>query len=1364
MTSTADRTFLGSRRFGGFACALLFAAAPVVISAAPLRITEIHYHPKDDAALEYVELANVSPGAVDIRGWSFTSGIRAGAPGSLEIPSGGTVVFARDPEALRARWSVPAGVSVFPFSGALDNDGERLRLVDGFGLLIDEVRFRDGYPFPTAADGAGESLHLRCEALPGEAPFNWSASAPTPGVTGSLDDCALAPIPEDLARSPVVINEINYHPEIDVPLEYIEFVNRTDVPQDIGGWSLDRGVSFVFAAGTVIPPGEFVLVAQDPPELVTRFGLIADLVHGPFADGSTLSDGGETVRLVDALGSVRDEVSYNDAGAWPALADGLGGTLQRVQPLGPSDAPGNWRVAPVEASSPGGGEWLTFELVGLHEGPRFYFYLLGEGEVLLDAVELFEKDGGELNYFPDHEFDAGLGRWRGTGNHETSVAEEAGGFGDDGPCARIRSTGNGDGFQNALRVTFPERPPAETPLVLRFRMKHLSGTSAFIARSSVTREDSGLLQLEGDAVTGARGVAGTPLASNEVGAAELPPNEVPPTIRFVERSPLWAAPEDDVTLVVRIEGKDIASAAVQYQVSGAEIETLPLRDDGELPDAHAGDGLWSAAIPPAPDDSLVWYSFEASTSGGAATKWPRTKNPISTRGYYVSDHWPEPAPPIRLFHIFTPGALSDLSCNPGTYRSGVLVDPDGRAYRSVGVKFRGETACSYPKKPLRVRFNKGDQFEGQSRLNFNAGWNDKSMLREQFAFDLFRDAGVAYSETHMAEVRSNGGRFHGAFFTIEDPREDYLRRNRLDPSGGLYKARNPMLSSSTGGYEPRNDAAPDLLPEIGSFAGDLNRLRGTELIEFLNSRLHVEGVIDYQAVQAIITDGDSVVKNWLLYYGRQDLAGDGPFLVTCFPWDVDLTFGQMLLTTDVRVYNEHPLFQTQTYPFHDQGYHGILNALLQRAPDDYYIKAFYGRIWHLVEEKFQPSVLGPKIDAYDTATADLARRDLARWRRWGSRSTDSEFWRDDFRLYVSRRTTFLRGFLTRLSPTTQGRRFEYEPAPRLEITEIHYNPDGEDVTEFLEIVNRHEADVDLAGWTIPAIEFTFPPGAVATAGEVFLVARDPGEVAKIAPAETKTFGPYSGRLSNGGEIVRLRDDGEGGKYFPELIDSVVYLDDGDWPDAADGEGASLERVGLDVDNDEATSWRAGWSPGVAADANASPVARITASTLRGAPPLTVLFDATGSSDAEGDALEYRWTIGGESDSRGLVLTTFNTPGTHAVILDVTDEFGASTRATVDVVVGDDPRVQFRRGDANADGGANVADAVYVLEFLFADGDPLLCAASGDVDGDGGLTITDAIALLNFLFGTGRPPEDPVAVCGVETRAEPIGCDRFPPCE
>lgn len=61
------------------------------------------------------------------------------------------------------------------------------------------------------------------------------------------------------------------------------------------------------------------------------------------------------------------------------------------------------------------------------------------------------------------------------------------------------------------------------------------------------------------------------------------------------------------------------------------------------------------------------------------------------------------------------------------------------------------------------------------------------------------------------------------------------------------------------------------------------------------------------------------------------------------------------------------------------------------------------------------------------------------------------------------------------------------------------------------------------------------------------------------------------------------------------------------------------------------------------------------------------------------------------------------------------------------------------GDCNHDGNLNVADAVYLINFIFSGGPEPIPVEAGDANCSGAVTISDAVYIIQFLFNDGPAP-------------------------
>ncbi len=173
----------------------------VPFSDLPLRVSEIHYHPADlpegsphDASdLEFIEVVNIGGEPISLNGVRFTNGIdfdfTTGVLPTLE--PGAFAVVVRDFAAFSWYYDTADIAVAGIYRGALDNDGDRLELLDADGHLIHDFRYEDEW-HPTT-DGGGSSLHVVDTGAPRaawETPEQWTASVDDDGSPGRAEDSA----------------------------------------------------------------------------------------------------------------------------------------------------------------------------------------------------------------------------------------------------------------------------------------------------------------------------------------------------------------------------------------------------------------------------------------------------------------------------------------------------------------------------------------------------------------------------------------------------------------------------------------------------------------------------------------------------------------------------------------------------------------------------------------------------------------------------------------------------------------------------------------------------------------------------------------------------------------------------------------------------------------------------------------------------------------------------------------------------------------------------------------------------------------------------------------------------------------------
>ncbi|RYD67266.1 MAG: hypothetical protein EOP83_03170, partial [Verrucomicrobiaceae bacterium] len=165
---------------------------------APLRVTEIMYHPAapdanelaegfaDGDEFEFLEFRNIGTEGLDLTGASFSSGLTF-TLGEKVLPAGSTILLVKNAAAFVARYGT--GITIDGvYEGNLDNSGERLRLRSAAGETLFDFTYDDAWHPGT--DGIGHSLVAVNPLAPPsafESASGWRASSYINGSPGATD-------------------------------------------------------------------------------------------------------------------------------------------------------------------------------------------------------------------------------------------------------------------------------------------------------------------------------------------------------------------------------------------------------------------------------------------------------------------------------------------------------------------------------------------------------------------------------------------------------------------------------------------------------------------------------------------------------------------------------------------------------------------------------------------------------------------------------------------------------------------------------------------------------------------------------------------------------------------------------------------------------------------------------------------------------------------------------------------------------------------------------------------------------------------------------------------------------------------------
>jgi len=188
---------------------------------------------------------------------------------------------------------------------------------------------------------------------------------------------------------PVRITEIHFNPASQPgvadaqDLEFIELANTSGQTVNLAGVQIAYFADTPYTLGNIdLAAGERLVVARNPDVFQQVYGTGINLAPTGYG-AANLSNAGERIALLGALGEVLQDFEYDDMAPWPTSPDGGGYSLVIVDPLGNPSNAANWRASLYVGGSPGAADVPIpgdYDLNGLVEAADYGVWRASYGE------------------------------------------------------------------------------------------------------------------------------------------------------------------------------------------------------------------------------------------------------------------------------------------------------------------------------------------------------------------------------------------------------------------------------------------------------------------------------------------------------------------------------------------------------------------------------------------------------------------------------------------------------------------------------------------------------------------------------------------------------------------------------------------------------------------------------------------------------------------------------------------------------------------------------------------------------------------------------------------------------------------------